>query len=635
MAVLKSLPNFSTGSRTVDSRTARCGICLFAAIAMALLTGQAIRAQEYKELPVNESFSEAKLEGLTGAELRNAEKTRNDMIKEYRDNALQILKGAADVSTGQAKFDGWFQQVVIPEMTLGDPDSLRQLTERRASFFKMYFTDPSNTSSGNITFKRNAQRRLALDIALPMFSEIVTNNDAVSYAREVKINAMIVIAELNLSEGKQNDYPPVPLPEALTFMLNQFNAADTPDYLKALALIGIQRHALIDAQLKSNQVSDADRNRIKTLCVELLGDKPDDRSDDLHYWMQRKAASIAGAYGDPIAAGALAKIMADTKARTWLRCEAANAYAKLQFAAPADAKGAESAQEIGKVALKALRDEVAYLQGEKLRLAGLEMKRRETNPVAIESAVETGSNKQGAQGNLEEMMKKMGKGNEENDPKNKQMNMEEMMKKMKESGGGPKTKDKEKESKRKADQPKPMRASKFKHVANSAEELPSYKLDISRRRLKTVAMYLDAAVGADEKNGISRYCTDEASKEIAATLRKHIKNIESAAHLGVDDRYPAITLEMISTIALEADTLAGDMGIVEEKPAEVAEEVAAEEVAKPADEPVAAAVAAEKPADETPAAAKGAGKKGAGKKAADPAPAKKAAEAVDDPFGLK
>lgn len=626
MAVLKSLPSFSTASRTIVSHTVRCGTYLFAGLAMALLNAQAGRAQEFKELPINESFSEARLESLKGTERRDAEKTRNDLIQEYRGNALQMLKGVSDVSTNQGKFDGWFQQVILPEMTLSDPDSLRQLTERRISFFKTYFTDPSSVSSGNMTFKRNAQRRLARDIAFPIFSEIVSNKDATSYAREVKINAFLAIAELNLAEGKHGENPPVPLPEALTFMLNQFNAAETPDYMRAIALIGIQRHALIDAKIKSNQVTDADRNQIKSLCVGLLGDKPDGRSDDLHYWMQRKAASITGAYGDPVAADALAKIMADKNARMWLRCEAANAYAKLQFAAPADAKPAQSTQEIGKVALKALREEVTYLQGEKLRLAELEIKRKETQPVAIESIIETGSNNmKGGPGEMEEIMKKMNKGSGENDSKNQQMNMEEMMKMMRGSGKGTKTKDTE--SKRKADQPKPMRSSKFGHVANSAEELPSYKLDISRRRLKTVALYLDSAVGADANNGISRYCTDEASKQIADTLRKHIKNIETAAHLGVDDRYPAITLEMISTIALEADKLAKDMSIVEEEPVveEKPAEVADEGVAKPADEPVVGVVGA----------GKGAGKKGAGKKAADPVPAKKPAEAVDDPFDLK
>jgi hypothetical protein len=517
-------------------------------------------AQTYKTLPIPEAFDRTSADSIEDRRAR-AEKLKQIIAREteYRGLALSVLKGEQDLNANASKFDAWFNQVVFAQMTADDEESLRQLATRRSDFFNTYVSGPNNSSSGNSAAKKAAFEHLVRDVAFKTCSQIVINSDSPTYAEAVKINAMLIINDLNLVEGKHATNPPRPLPEAYRFIVNVINAPALPDYLKAAAMIGFERHASLDAQAPF--LADADRVSGKTLCATLLGAKPADRSEDLHYWMQRKAARIAGMYGDPGAGNeigaALARVMSDTKARLWLRLEAAQAYGNLKFPNPTDANAEAATKKLGQLTLSALRDEAAWLQSEIVRLEQIQIKRKETGKALRGGGTSAGSSEDDQ---MQMMMQIMEAERAAEAAKQQPAMSDEAMMMMMMGVDAPKEKkDKEPEI--------VIKPSRFKHSFVKEKELPGYKLDVTRRRLKTLTMYLESSIGSNDTKGLARFAQAGEAKVSLDALRAALSQIEATAHMGVDDQYEAITQEMISSIAENADKLAASMGIREVKPA--------------------------------------------------------------------
>jgi len=150
----------------------------------------------------------------------------------------------------------------------------------------------------------------------------------------VRVNAMLMIAELNDKEPASITDLPTPLPAAVPALLAAIEEPQQIDAVKVAAMVGILRHARIRA------VEDKDvRKRLLSEMFKLvkMTDPPAGRTLEGHAWMRSQAAEILGEFGDAGAKGAvpnaLAAVVADSKTPFITRCAAARALGKLNYPA--------------------------------------------------------------------------------------------------------------------------------------------------------------------------------------------------------------------------------------------------------------------------------------------------------------
>ena len=512
---------------------------LFSAILILLMYSVGV-GQDYKSLPIPKNVDLGSLDVYDDSDpedrkeksnrAREIKKLRSDLAK----NALDVLLGKKKYE-GQvkSKFDNWYSKVIFAEMTHSDEASLKVLSKNRTDFLN------------NLRRVRSDEAMLSLaKLTYEEMRKIVTDSSSPSYAPAVKINALLLLGEMNAVAPIARQRPPTPYPDALPFMITVVSGS-APDHLKAAAMIGIERHGMINAQ---NKKSIKGKVELKTLLVSLLGDKPKDRSPDLHYWMQRKAARLLGAYGDPSdgVSAALAKKIAGNE-RIWLKLEAAKAYGNLKFSSAADARSEVATKEIGKLFTFALRDEVNFIRGERNYLEELKARydKKNSTPAGGASAgdkyagddISSGGGGAGASapGGAGGASAPGGFG----------------------SGSG----------------------SGYGAYGGSLDEesddLPNYKITIARRRVKMVTKYLlDAFAKESVDTGLYRFCTDDKVKGMADEIISELVAAQKATDIGLAedealDDVPSVEIE--KALTKSADKLTKTLELFPPPPAKVDE----------------------------------------------------------------
>ncbi len=143
------------------------------------------------------------------------------------------------------------------------------------------------------------------------------------YHPYVRVNSMLVLAELNEKESPSNNQdPPVPDLETVKFMIKAAEDPNQLDAVKAAALMGIDRNARLG--IADERVA-AD---VLKLALEMA--KPGN-----HEWLRRRGVMLIAAQGligkNAEAPKALQQLMSNSKEPLALRCAAARAFGSLNF----------------------------------------------------------------------------------------------------------------------------------------------------------------------------------------------------------------------------------------------------------------------------------------------------------------
>ncbi len=249
------------------------------------------------------------------------DKTRLTLEQDFR----KILRGDLDYAQNRSTLDKFMTGYFLPRMTHYD-DTKIEFGRERDRLIRQYL--------GNA--RRNDARDYVLDnLVLPYCKKICEGN----YHPGSQVNAMSLIAALNRRESVKGDtpLPPVPMTQALTYMISTLDNDSSPLHLKIVAMQGIERHTGIDGQLQNRRINATGRNGIRDRMLKVL-DQPytgAKSEDDVNYFQQRIAARVLGHLGDPGSSNEVAKklagMIADKKLRIWLRNDAVQAFAKLNF----------------------------------------------------------------------------------------------------------------------------------------------------------------------------------------------------------------------------------------------------------------------------------------------------------------
>ena len=326
-------------------------------------------APQYEELTIPASYDER---GKTPKELQETRKKLIDLQRQVG----AIISGTSTVADNQKLFDGFFQRIVFPHFTLLDnienPDNYNGLYQRRYVFFRDYMRKATGET-----------RNYLLRITLAKMKDIANGN----YHPAARVNAMLIISELNAVEVVQGTAPVPPRPylEAFTVMADTLADPQQLDAVKVAAMLGIVRHLKLESWPRTRQndaikkVDQAERDRVNNLALAMLNQKqpPAGRTVDGHAWMQRRAIDILAALGtigtNVNATQAIDAMVADETALMSLRCSAAEALGYLDLPPETRLDPIVTAKKLGDLAVYICKREAKRHDDQK---AFLEEKRK-------------------------------------------------------------------------------------------------------------------------------------------------------------------------------------------------------------------------------------------------------------------
>ena len=326
-----------------------CGL-LNANIAAAF---QAAASQKsYLTKPIADKFQLPDRGSMSSADWNKARGEVSSLIRTTRSTVSDIMEGSGGISN-PTLFDEWFTGYIFPSMTQLDNESLDNLGRARRDFFRTYLQkSPRGT----------ARTKLIEELAIPTMKEIVEGN----YHPAVRVNAMVLLSRLNVSEGQRGGSLPVPHPGVLQYLVQSLDNDALPGEVKVAAMAGIVDHLSMRITENNSDLAQSEGRQIADKMLVVLQSSRDDApSKPLHQWMQRRAVQILGLLRDPGDGGkyasALRNVIADKEKYIWTRVDAVDAYSKLRFTDAAQAAPAETARLIAEMVVKAAKDDAHYI----------------------------------------------------------------------------------------------------------------------------------------------------------------------------------------------------------------------------------------------------------------------------------
>ncbi|MDD4787243.1 MAG: hypothetical protein PHO07_08730, partial [Pirellulales bacterium] len=155
-----------------------------------------------------------------------------------------------------------------------------------------------------------------------------------NFSPAARSNAILMIGDLNQEEAGTGAQAPLPLAEAMPFLVSVFQDPAQTDEVKIGALNGICRHVVA---LKSrNNLQAISLEAISTLvALAKMRDPERVRSDEGHAWMRTLAVEALAEWGGASNPAALAdvfrNIVAETESPLFLRYAAAEALGKVAY----------------------------------------------------------------------------------------------------------------------------------------------------------------------------------------------------------------------------------------------------------------------------------------------------------------
>ena len=266
-----------------------------------------------------------------------------------------IAEGTPDQNTitNQQLLTGWYQNYHFALMTQA---SMGDIDLQRLEFIKeltMICTDNSIHS------------HVVDQIAIPQMTAFLQEN----YHPVVKYNAMLIIGQLNsqvvlTDEGRT---VPVPLPAALTFMVNAIQSGAETDAILLASWIGVLRHVRLN-RLNQN-IAGSDIVTIAGEAMKLLNQAtpPANRSAAGHVWLQRRVIDVLAMIGqdDQKILPKILSIMRDEKAAMSLRLTAARALKYFNYSPSTQVPVESTSNALGTLIVRICRNEIDRVDQEK------------------------------------------------------------------------------------------------------------------------------------------------------------------------------------------------------------------------------------------------------------------------------
>ena len=267
-----------------------------------------------------------------------------------------IAEGTPDQNTitNQQLLTGWYQNYHFALMT--QATSMGDIDLQRLEFIKeltMICTDNSIHS------------HVVDQIAIPQMTAFLQEN----YHPVVKYNAMLIIGQLNsqviiTNEGRS---VPVPLPAALTFMVDAIKSGTETDAILLASWIGVLRHVRLN-RLNQN-IAGSDIITIAGEAMKLLNQAtpPANRSDAGHVWLQRRVIDVLAMIGqdDQKILPKILSIMQDEKAAMSLRLTAARALKYFNYSPSTQVPVESTSNALGTLIVRICRNEIDRVDQEK------------------------------------------------------------------------------------------------------------------------------------------------------------------------------------------------------------------------------------------------------------------------------
>ena len=267
-----------------------------------------------------------------------------------------IAEGTPDENTitNQTLLAGWYQNYHFALMT--QASSMGDIDLQRLEFIKeltMICTD--NSIHSHIVDK----------IAIPQMTAFLQEN----YHPAVKYNAMLIIGQLNkqvviTNEGRT---VPVPLPAALTFMVDAIKSGTETDAILLASWIGVLRHVQLNRL--NQQIAGSDVVAIAGEAMKLLNQAapPANRSVGGQVWLQRRAIDVLAMIGldDGKILPKILSIIQDEKAAMSLRLTAARALKYFNYGPSTQVPVEITSNALATLIVRICRNEIDRVDQEK------------------------------------------------------------------------------------------------------------------------------------------------------------------------------------------------------------------------------------------------------------------------------
>jgi hypothetical protein len=270
------------------------------------------------------------LVGLDPRTDRNKVSEARRVRGEFESKVTAALGSANAMSSAdQSAVLNWVGQVLMAEMTTLNPDAQATLGDLRQDFFRKIVRA---TSDNNRAYLLN-------NVIVPKAVDIASKN----YHPAARVNAVIILGLLDTQEGISGQRPPKPHLAALRELLKIVDEPQSPDYLVAASLIGLQRHAEIDGQLPDQErMQPAVRTMMVDSMLRLIAKFDANQAEEqAGYLLSRRAVQTLDGLmlpaADPKTAevkAALTKVATKKEAGKWLRLDAFLALSRLPIDDP-------------------------------------------------------------------------------------------------------------------------------------------------------------------------------------------------------------------------------------------------------------------------------------------------------------
>lgn len=322
---------------------------------------------KYSQLPISDKYllesAAPRMVGNKFEDLSDKEKkeigarnrTKRTAISEDKRRVSTLIEGG---NLNDPLVTSFFKDYVFAEMTqLGDQsfDKLSNLGNLRTEFLKSYLS-PKMTGP--------ARQRFIDTICLPQLKVIYSDPKLHPAAR---LSAVYLLGLLDVVPGARSPATaPTASPQALDQLMEILQAKDSEAFLKVGAWAGLQRHVEIDAAA-GNQIPEPKKSQIKQVAIQVIDGKftgQDSWEADLSYWMKRRSTQMLGLLKDQATLTKIVEVLDNTDHNIWLRLDALEAIERLGLVQV----DSQVVQSIGKFLAEAIAAESQWIKSERENL---------------------------------------------------------------------------------------------------------------------------------------------------------------------------------------------------------------------------------------------------------------------------
>jgi hypothetical protein len=264
-----------------------------------------------------------------------------------RPHVMDVLVGKAEVDDLFKQYfeEYFFQQFTQPTGRAYSLDDLPKLRRDLRNYFSACRSPAAYEYLSAATLKR--------------MKEILKGKFDKAHDAAIKYNALLAVGEMNDQEEGGKGKPSAAASALLVQLLKAADGKAVKDYMKAAALVSLERHALVPGA-----IGDKTRTELTEALVKLLEQKepPAGREAAAHQYMRRSAGQILAILGSPGPGNSVAKAMegaaSDSTAPPTFRCEMVQYLGQLKYQKPSDAEVQRLAQCVTRQAVDVCKQEI-------------------------------------------------------------------------------------------------------------------------------------------------------------------------------------------------------------------------------------------------------------------------------------